>query len=161
MLLTIYSWRKSSRRTFGNLRVGGNMSKRLKEYGYNVLSTDLIMRDNYADKLMNFLSQEEIKEFDGDIITNPPYSLACEFMEKSLEIIKPNRKVAMFLKLTALEGQSRYNRIYKDNPPKTIYVFIRRIECAKNNIFQRTSAVCYAWFVWQKGFKGLPTVKWI
>ena len=138
----------------------GNMSKRLKEYGYNVLSTDLIMRDNYADKLIDFL-QEDVKEYDGDIITNPPYSLACEFIEKSLSIIKPNHKVAMFLKLTALEGQSRYNRIYKNNPPRTIYVFIRRIECAKNNVFQGTSAVCYAWFVWQKGFKGLPTIKWI
>lgn len=136
------------------------MSNRLKEYGYNVYSTDLIMRDNYADDLVDFIN-DELEEFDGDIITNPPYSFVCEFVLKSLALIKPNHKVAMFLKLTALEGQRRYKEIYKDNPPKTIYVFINRIACAKDNNFKGSSAVCYAWFVWEKGFKGHPTLKWI
>lgn len=139
---------------------GGNMSDRLKDYGYDVYSTDIIMRNNYADKIVDFIN-DNLEVFDGDIITNPPYSFACEFIQKSLALIKPNHKVAMFLKLTALEGQRRYNTIYKITPPKTIYVFINRIQCAKDNIFKGTSAVCYAWFVWEKGFTGSPTIKWI
>lgn len=25
----------------------------------------------------------------------------------------------------------------------------------------KSSAVCYAWFVWRKGFKGSPTIHWL
>ena len=42
-----------------------------------------------------------------DIITNPPYKYAKEFVEKSLELIREGGKVAMLLKLTFLEGQKR------------------------------------------------------
>jgi len=38
--------------------------------------------------------------------------------------------------------------------------------CAKNAEFEAMrkgggSAVAYAWFVWEKGFKGDPSIKWI
>ena len=26
---------------------------------------------------------------------------------------------------------------------------------------KESSAVCYCWFVWEKGYKGKPTVDWI
>ena len=34
----------------------------------------------------------------GDIITNPPYKYALEFIEKALELIPEGNKVAMFFK---------------------------------------------------------------
>lgn len=67
----------------------------------------------------------------------------------------------MFLKIQTLEGQKRYDEIFSKYPPRTIYVFIKRIECAKNGIFINSSAVCYAWYVWEKGYKGDTIVKWI
>lgn len=38
-----------------------------------------------------------------------------------------------------------------------------RMKCAKNGKFEETgsSAAAYAWFVWEKGYKGDPTIKWI
>ena len=67
----------------------------------------------------------------------------------------------MFLKLQTLEGQDRYRKIYKNNPPKTIYVYSKRKQCTKNGIFKGTSAVCYCWFIWEKGYVGEPTIRWI
>lgn len=101
----------------------GHLSKKLKEYGYNVYSTDIVNR-GYGDNYFDFLSMIEnpIYEWEGDIITNPPYKFATEFILKSLDLIKTGHKVAMFLKLQTLEGQDRYKRIYKDNPPKYIYI---------------------------------------
>lgn len=136
----------------------GHLSNRLKEYGYKVYSTDLIDR-GYQDELVDFLCNE--KSFDGDIITNPPYKYCSEFILKALETIPNGNKVAMFLKLTTLEGQKRYEEIYSKYPPKAVYVYSKRKECAKNGLFQGTSAVCYAWFVWQKGFVGCSQLKWI
>lgn len=134
----------------------GHLSERLKENYYNVYSTDLIER-GYADELIDFLKTD--KSFNGDIITNPPYKYCSEFILKALQLTK--KRVAMFLKLQTLEGQKRYEEIFSKYPPKTIYVFVKRIQCAKNGIFKGSSAVCYAWFVWEKDFIGCTQLKWI
>lgn len=68
----------------------------------------------------------------------------------------------MFLKLQFLEGQAR-KKTFEKYPPKTIYVFSKRVICAMNGNFDqyKSSAVAYAWFVWEKGYRGSPCVKWI
>lgn len=137
----------------------GHLAERLKEYGYSVRCSDIVDRGYSNTELVDFLF--EFDEFDGDIITNPPYKLCSEFILKALDLIPTGNKVAMFLKLQTLEGGARYEQIYKHNPPKTIYVFVKRIQCAKNGTFTGSSAVCYAWFVWEKGFKGEPIIRWI
>ena len=146
----------------------GHLSERLKENHFNVFSTDLINR-GYQDKLFDFLkATKENVFFDGtyDIVTNPPYKYAKEFVLKALDVLNEGSKCCMFLKLTFLEGKSRYKQLFSITPPKTIYVFSERILCAKNGMFKEMreaggSAVCYAWFVWQKGYKKETTIKWL
>ena len=98
----------------------------------------------------------------GFIITNPPYKYALEFVQKALDSVQPGKKVAMFLKLQFLEGKSR-KQFFLHNPPKVVYVSSSRLICAMNGEFEKypSSAVAYAWFVWEKGFKGDPIIKWI
>jgi len=132
----------------------GHISKVLGEHGYKVLSSDIIDR-NYGLRL-DFFTYEKWK---GDIITNPPYKYAREFVEHALKIITKGNKIAFFLKLTFLEGKAR-KRFFSECPPKIIYVSSSRLVCAKNGIFDRGSAVAYAWFIWEKGFKGDPRIKW-
>ena len=134
------------------------MVERLRARGKKVLSTDIIDR-GHQDYVEDFLKTE--RDFDGDIITNPPYKFATEFVLKALEKVKDGGKVAMFLKLTFLEGQDRFKKIFEKHPPKVVYVYSKRIQCGKNGIFEGSSAVCYAWFVWQKGYKGKPSLSWI
>ncbi len=103
------------------------------------------------------------RKFPGSIITNPPYNLATEFILKALDCISKGHHVYMFLKLTALEGQKRYTSIYSKYPPKKIYVFTKRLFCGKKGEFERqqSSAIAYAWFIWEKGYTGLPAIDWI
>ena len=96
------------------------------------------------------------------IITNPPYKYCTEFVLKAIESIQDGNKVAMFLKLTTLESQKRYDDIFKKYKPKTVYVFVKRKKCLKNGIDAGTSsAVCFAWFVWVKGEYNCTEIKWI
>lgn len=139
----------------------GHLSERLRQYSYNVFATDIVNRGGVCDKIVDFLSFDEKEQFNGDIITNPPYKYCTEFILKALSLIPKGNKVATFLKIQTLEGQKRYDEIFSKYPPRTIYVFIKRIECAKNGIFINSSAVCYAWYVWEKGYKGDTIVKWI
>lgn len=138
----------------------GHISKVLESYGYDVSSTDLIYRGYGEEESYDFLKCDE-QNINEDIITNPPYKYAKEFVEKAMDVVAPGRKVAMFLKLTFLEGQAR-RQMFEKYPPARIYVFSGRVNCAKNGQFAETqSAVAYAWFVWEKGFKGEPVVRWV
>ena len=127
-------------------------------YGHKVFSSDLIDR-GYGHSGLDFLNCPP-DEFDGDIITNPPYKYAKEFVEKALEQVADGAKVAMFLKLTFLEGQGR-RELFQKTPPITVYVASGRLQCGKNGCFAGTSMVAYAWYIWQKGYRGPTTIKWI
>ena len=121
----------------------GHLSKRLIEKGYCVYSYDLIFRGYGMQR--DFFNTSA---WHGDIITNPPYKFAKDFVEKSLSIIPPGNKVAMFLKLQFLEGKLR-KKLFKTYPPKAIYVSSSRLLCAKNADFEGMingggSAVAYA-----------------
>jgi hypothetical protein len=139
----------------------GHISKVLQAHGYEVISTDLIYRGFGDPEPLDFL-KESLEDFEGDIITNPPYKYALEFAEQALNSVQPGRKVAMFLKLQFLEGKSR-KQFFLHNPPKVVYVSSSRLICAMNGEFSKypSSAVAYAWFVWEKGFQGDPIIKWI
>lgn len=136
----------------------GHISEVLKAHGYEVESRDLVDR-GYGTQA-DFLSIDN-QEWDGDIITNPPYSFAQEFVEKALRIIPDGHKVAMFLKITFLEGKKR-KFLFRNTPPLRVWVSSSRLKCAMNGDFDAVggSAACYAWFIWEKGYRGDTIVKW-
>lgn len=139
----------------------GHISKVLEGKGFNVKSTDLIDR-GFGDAGIDFLAQTEI--FDGDIITNPPYKYAKEFVEHAINTVTSGHKVVMFLKIQFLEGRAR-RELFDKYPPKTIYISSSRLSCPKNGDFSAASkknysAQAYAWYVWEKGYDGDTIVKW-
>lgn len=139
----------------------GHLSEVLKRHGYSVVSTDLIDR-GYGIGGIDFLAIEE--PFYGDIITNPPYKYAREFVEHAVDLIQDGFRAAMFLRLQFLEGQAR-RELFDKYPPKLIYISSKRINCCKNGDFSEdrrnnSSAVAYAWFIWEKTFQGDPTIRW-
>ena len=138
----------------------GNLSEVLKEYGYEVFSTDLIDR-GYQDKQMDFL--KESYQFNGDIITNPPFKYVSEFIIKSLASVPDGNKVAMFFKLNHIGGIKRYKEIYSKYPPKRVYVFSRNMSCSKNNNPNgfNLGGIRYCWAVWEKGRYDYTNLKWI
>lgn len=76
----------------------GNLVKGFEKRGFNVIG---------SDKEFNFL--ENIKDCDC-IVTNPPYSLKENFIQRCYELKKP---FALLMPLTALEGQKR-QKMYKE-----------------------------------------------
>lgn len=138
----------------------GHISKVLEAHGYEVISTDLIDR-GFGEGYVDFLKTEKTN-IPFDIVTNPPYKFAKEFVEKAIEVIADGRKVAMLLKIQFLESVKR-RELFDKHPPMKIYVFSKRIGCARNGDFGAcsNSAMCFAWFVWQKGYTGDAVVKWI
>jgi hypothetical protein len=136
----------------------GHLSEVFKKAGYMVNSFDIVDRGYWG--VSDFLKFDTDTPYDIDIITNPPYKYATEFIEKALSIVTPGCKVAMFLKVQFLEGKAR-KKLFSKYPPKVVYISSSRIECALNGKFNGTSAVAYAWFVWVKDYEGDTVIKWI
>lgn len=131
----------------------------LRNNGYKVKTSDIIKRTPTTEQI-DFLKYNGT--WNGDIITNPPYKYAQKFIEKALDIINDGNKIAMFLRLNFLEGKSR-KELFIKYPPKFVYVSSSRLNCAKNGDFEKytTSAIAYAWFIWEKGYNGETIIKWI
>jgi len=136
----------------------GHISKELEKFGHTVYSTDLINR-GYGEQL-DFLNND-ITYYDNDIITNPPFSKATDFLLKAMEILEDGCKLTMLLRIQFLEGVKR-GEIYKKYPPKIVYVASRNIRCAKNGDFEKATgnASTYCWFIWEKGFNGKTELSW-
>jgi len=136
----------------------GNIAKELIKKGHIVKSTDLI--DRGFGKCQDFLKVSTDTIFDGDIVTNPPYVYSEDFVRRSLSIVGKNKKVIMLFKMQFVESVKRY-KLFEKYPPRFIYVHSRRIKIWKNNTKSVPQALCYAWFVWQKGYKGATVLRWI
>ena len=143
----------------------GHLSAELERLGYEVYSSDIVDRGYPRTFVYDFLSPSSGNKLPFDIVTNPPYKYALQFVEHAIDILQDGCKVAMFLKLTFLESKSR-RQLFEKHPPKTVWVFSERVHCAKNGDFEKygrrgVSAVAYAWFIWEVGYSGETVVKWI
>lgn len=69
----------------------------------------------------------------------------------------------MFLKTVFLESESRYEMFQDtDYALKTMYQFSKRVSLYKNGQKMKNSGmISYAWYVWEKGYIGKPTIEWI
>lgn len=155
----------------------GNIASAIKDFynnkGLNITGVDIVDRGYPNTIVHDYLTWKTDKKFDC-IITNPPYSLAKEFVEKSMTLLNdgydgdgyPNGQLIMFLKIQFLEGAKR-KELFEKYPPKYIYVFRNRMATWNNgepldpNGKRWATTMCHAWFVWEKSSKTEPIVRWL
>lgn len=140
----------------------GHLSKVFEMKGKLARASDLRDRGCTGAEVLDFFSYN--LPCYGDIATNPPYRIANEFVRHAIDLVQPGRFVCMFLQLSFLESQKRYELIFKHYPPCRIHVFSKRVTTVRRGDFEsfsRRGMKSYAWFVWQKGYKGSPEIKWI
>lgn len=136
----------------------GHIANVLLQHKYDVTSCDIINR-GYG-YVADFF---DVGAWYGDIITNPPYKEALKFVKHAIDIVQDGAKVAMLLRLQFLEGKER-GKFFMEKPPARIYVASGRLNVAKNGEFEKykkANAMAFAWFVWEKGYTGKPTIDWI
>ena len=130
---------------------GGAIVRVLQEYGKSVQA---------FDKDVDFL------KWDGRadaIVTNPPFSLAYEFILKAKTVTD---KFCFLLPLSYLHGKKRFDYIWldKDFPLAKVYVFTRYPllgDELREDGKHRTGMMVYAWYVWERAFVGEPVLRWI
>lgn len=146
----------------------GHIANTIKDFYKNsreIIALDIVDR-GYPDTIVtDFLTWESLQKFDS-IITNPPYSLAKEFVEKGMTLLNNDGVMAMFLKIQFLEGSKR-KEMFEKYPPKYIYVFRNRMATWNNGEPKDpdgkrwATTMCHAWFIWENGSTSEPIVRWL
>lgn len=96
------------------------------------------------------------------IMTNPPFSLTCEFLEKSLNELKPNGTLVYLQRVNFLGSIERLPFWERVGMPDKFPVCIPRPSFVRG----KTDSCEYAWFIYDRGNrlpfikKGLSTLKW-
>ena len=136
----------------------GNISVELERNGYSVRSSDLHEYDNPLTEITTGVDALTLPKFWQDepvgIVTNPPYhkNLPHKLAEKFIEEYD---YVAMFLRLTFLEGKRR-KKLFTKYKPCDIIFLSDRVRFAEGHIEpieendQIGGMIAYMWIVWKK-----------
>ena len=90
-----------------------NFVKVLKSHGFEVINTHIFQGDDFL----------EIDPPECDcIVSNPPYSLKQQILEKLFEIGKP---FAMLMNVSGLYDSRRRFDLFKNNPVENLYIYPR------------------------------------
>lgn len=87
------------------------------------------------------------------ILTNPPFSLAQEFIEKAISVAPT---VIMLLRINFLGSIKRHD-FWQKYPPTALHVLSKRPSFTGKG----TDATDYAWFVWDRSNKLEKGLKWV
>lgn len=139
----------------------GAISKLLESKGFEVESSDIQLEDYiYGCKGKPMQTYED--DSCDIVITNPPYNQMTKnnMLDDFLRITKD--KVILLLNIFYLSSKDRYE-LLRNTPLKYVYIHSNRVtmypfgvEKPKND-----GTKMFAWFVWEKGYKGEPIVRWI
>lgn len=91
-------------------------------------------------------------------ITNPPFRLAEQFIERALAT---SDGVAMIVRAAFLESVGRYERLFSKTPPTHVLQFSERVVMHKGKLSAKGStATAYAWLIWTPNPFG-TNMRWI
>jgi hypothetical protein len=133
----------------------GAIANVLRAHGYTVVCTDLVDYgvDSAAVYGEDFLKTTELPPGVTTILTNPPYSIANEFVAHALELCA---NVIMLLRLAFLESERR-SPILDGAGLKRVFVFRKRLPMMHRDGWEgrkANSGMAFAWMFWERGYRG-------
>lgn len=131
----------------------GAISKFLVSLSFTYCS-DIKKYPNTLSKIQDFLKDEPPFIKDVCIVTNPPYHLSREFVQRALDI--PQVARAFFLLRHEWDAPAKSLPLVTHPSFKCKYVLKKRPRWIEGTT--TAPRFPYAWYEWDKSFKGKPTV---
>ena len=129
----------------------GDMARPLGEYFAEVIASDV--HDYGFGEVHDFLQPHSNSQPIDWIITNPPFRLGQQFIERAL--LDARSGVAMLVRTAFLESADRHAKLFSQNPPSDILQFVEPVPMFKGRLDRRGStATAYCWLVWKRGLDG-------
>lgn len=139
----------------------GSILDTLKEAEHVVHGADIIDRGWPHTIIRDFL-EAPILMHDVGIVSNPPYRLALQFVEKA--IADRCGYHAWLLRTNFLESMGRM-AFFERSPPSRLHIFSRRLPMMHRENWtgpRASSNTSYAWYVWDsRGGDNRPQLNWL
>lgn len=136
----------------------GHMAKVLKEYFGEVRASDAHAY-GYGP-IRDYLDVPYEANAVDWVITNPPFRLAEEFVQRSLIVARVG--VAVLVRTVFIESSGRYRALFEKTPPSRFAQFVERVPMVKGRLDRKAStATGYAWLVWEKDVVAPPRLVWV
>jgi hypothetical protein len=135
----------------------GAIVRVLRDAGHQVTASDILHYDFPLDFEADFFDRVRPPAGTELILTNPPYRLATEFVDHALTLC---RRVIMLCRLAFLESECR-SRILDTGTLAAVHVFKKRLPMMHRHSWtgpRASSAMPFAWFVWDRNNVGPATV---
>lgn len=130
----------------------GHMLKVFREYGHKAIrGSDITEHPGVVQE--DFLKASSVYTPDV-IVTNPPYKHLNHFIDKSLDMARYG--VGMLVRVQALEGQGRYQNIFKNRPPTQIALFSDRIPFKAGKVVRKAPKMFFHVWLWWGSFHDKP-----
>ena len=131
----------------------GRMARRLKSWGYKVIGSDKYDR-GYGHTGVDFFDVQE--PYANNIISNPPFKYAQQFVEKALELNNVT-KFAFLLRTLFVESKRR-RHLFESNPPKKIICIADRVMFDGSE--EPGGGFSVSWYIWDKSYRGPTIYEW-
>jgi len=134
----------------------GYMVRPLEEFFHKVEASD-VADYGLGWPVKNFLV-DSFETVDWTI-TNPPFVLASDFINKSFQTSK---NTAVILRIAFLEGKKRWEELFSKRKPDYVLQFVERVPMVKGKYDPEvSSATAYAWFIWLEEPRAFTELDWI
>jgi hypothetical protein len=131
----------------------GNIARVLRKHGIRCTASDLVERDFQLDFVGDFLTQKRAPDGCTPVVTKPPYRLAEQFSAHALTLAP-----AVFLLLgLGFLASTRRTELLEQSGLRAVYVFRKRLPRMHRDGWDGrrvSSSMCFAWFVWRRGYCG-------
>lgn len=144
----------------------GRIVEQAVSVGKQAFGSDVINRSIYCEFTANFLDFEYNIPRYSNIVMNPPFSLAEEFIKKSINIIPNGGKIAAILPLVWLAGFSTKRDWLPESPLRKVFPISPRPSMPPGKVVLAgekpgNGTKDFCWLVWQKGYTGRPEVEFL
>lgn len=131
----------------GNLAIANMLNKGL-------VTTNDINPESQSTFNYDYLNYSFKDSHINTVITNPPFNIAQQIIDRALNDVVEGGEVIMLLRVNFLGSQKR-KPFWKDAPLKYVYVLSKRPAFING----KTDSIEYAWFVFERGYTGNATIQ--
>jgi hypothetical protein len=131
----------------------GNIARTLRDHGHSVIASDIVHYDFPLDFEADFLQQVRAPAETEMILSNAPFRYCAEFVDRALTLCP---RVIMLCRLAFLESECR-SPILDTGMLAAVHVFKKRLPMMHREGWtgpRASSAMPFAWFVWNRNHAG-------
>lgn len=128
--------------------------------GHKVYASDIEVRDGFELMVSDFLASRRSHRDADAIVTNPPYTLAREFIEHALGLMEPVGGVVAMLLRNEYDSAKTRQHLFGGHP-----AFARKLTLTKRpqwieGELRASPRHNYSWFIWDWRHEGAPTLSY-